>query len=169
MKFWVSLGIVLLVSPLFFSGCYSFKGISIPDDVRTFHVEVFDNQTIDATPTYPVAITERLKDKIRTESKLLYRAEADSADIVFVGTVVEYNVSSIAPQANNQTAFNQLRITVRIEYVNKKYEKTNWKQSFPFQLQFPSTVNLLDVQDDLVKQINDQLVEDIFNKAFTDW
>jgi hypothetical protein len=149
------------------SGCYSFRGISIPDDVRTFYVEPFDDQTSESVPTYRVAIAERLKDKIRTESRLQYRV--DSADVVFKGVVTEYGVYSLAPQADNRAAFNQLKITLRVEMLNQQDAKKNWQQNFSFQLQFPANVNLLDVQDDLTRQINDQLVEDIFNKAFTDW
>ena len=34
---------------------------------------------------------------------------------------------------------------------------------------FGSSVNLIDVQDDLIDAIQEEMIEKIFNKAFNDW
>ncbi|MEL6987465.1 MAG: LPS assembly lipoprotein LptE, partial [Bacteroidota bacterium] len=72
-------------------------------------------------------------------------------------------------EPNETTAFNRLQINVQVDYQNNLDEKDKWSQNFSFFENFASDQNLLDVQDDLINLIYDQIVEDIFNKAFTNW
>ena len=146
---------------------YSLKGISIPPDVNTCYVELFENQAPSSTPTLPRDLTERLKDKIRTESRLKYNDE--DPDIEFTGAVTDFRVSAEAPKAGEQIGFNKLTISVRINFVNNKDEKANWSESFSFWDIFGANDNLLDVQETLIDNINKELVERIFNRAFTNW
>ena len=161
----IETGIFLLL--LVNIGCYTFSGISIPDDVKTFAVLPFDVRANNAPPTLSLAFTERLKDKVRNESRL--QLIDTDPDVSFSGSITDFSVASVAPQPNERTAFNQLRISVNVKYESRKNEKNNWNQSFSYFTNYPSTTNLLSVQDQLIEEINNQLVEDIFNRAFTDW
>lgn len=151
------------------TGCYSFQGISIPPDVNTFYVELFENQAPGATPTLPRDLTERLKDKIRTESRLRYTDE--EPDVEFTGSITDFRVSAEAPKAGEQIGFNKLTISVQVSFTNTKSkdEKANWKQQFSFEDFFGANDNLLDVQEGLIENINKELVDRIFNRAFTNW
>lgn len=157
----------------FWSSClikgngYSFRGISIPPDVTTYYIELFDNQAPAAIPTLPRDFTELLKDKIRKESNLRYNDE--NPDIEFSGAITEFRVTAEAPKADEQIGFNKLTITVQVNFTNNKDEKANWKQQFSFEDFFGANQNLLDVQDQLVQTINNELVDRIFNRAFTNW
>ncbi len=146
---------------------YSFQGISIPPDVNTYYVELLENQAPSSTPTLPRELTERLKDKIRNESRLKYNDEAP--DVEFSGAVTDFRVTAEAPKAGEQIGFNKLTISVNINFVNNKDEKANWKQQFSFEDFFGANDNLLDVQDALIENINKELVDRIFNRAFTNW
>jgi len=160
--------IALVVSTLFIlNACYSFKGISIDPNTQTFYVELFDNTSRTIVPTLSQDFTQSLRDKIRNESRL--NPSDTDPDIEFKGNITNYNVSSVAPQPGETTAFNRLEISVKVEFVNNKDEEKNWQQNFRFFNDFGSDENLLDIQDELIQNINDQLVEDIFNKAFTNW
>lgn len=158
---------------LLWSGClikgngYSFRGISIPPDVTTYYIELFDNQAPAAIPTLPRDFTELLKDKIRKESNLRYNDE--NPDIEFSGAITDFRVTAEAPKADEQIGFNKLTITVQVNFTNNKDEKANWKQQFSFEDFFGANQNLLDVQDQLVQTINNELVDRIFNRAFTNW
>ncbi|MCU0348071.1 MAG: hypothetical protein MUC59_14105 [Saprospiraceae bacterium] len=83
--------LALLSIAMVLQGCmirgngYSLQGISIPPDVNTYYIELFDNQAPSAIPTLPRDFTERLKDKIRTESRLKYDDEAP--DVEFTGAI----------------------------------------------------------------------------------
>ncbi|MFK8101209.1 MAG: LptE family protein [Saprospiraceae bacterium] len=146
---------------------YSFKGISISDQTKTFYIPQFINRSTNVVPTLAQTFTETLKDKIRTGTSLTYNEL--EPDIQFSGTIINYRISSVAPQPGEQTALNRLEITVDVNYTDFKEEKNNWRQNFSYFNDFPSEQNILDVQDNLIDNINQQLVEDIFNKAFTNW
>lgn len=146
---------------------YSFKGISIPADVKSFYIEPFENQAPAAVITLPRDFTEKLKDKIRRESNL--QLNDTDPDIEFSGAITRFDVSLEAPQADEQIGFNKLTIAVNVEFVNNKDEKANWKQQFSFDDFFEPDQNLLDVQDQLIENISNELVDRIFNKAFTNW
>ena len=156
-----------LMAILLFTGCYSFKGISIPPDVSTFYVKTFENQASDSEPTLPQEFTELLKDRIRRETRLNYNSEIP--DIEFSGTITGFRVTAEAPKAGEQIGFNKLTISMQVEFINNKDEKANWKQQFSYDDFFEPDQNLLDVQTRLIKNISDELVERIFNRAFTNW
>lgn len=156
------LGICLL-----FSSCYSFQGIVIDPDVTTYYVNPFVNSAPSVVPTLAPDFTEDLKDKIRNESRLVF-TEVDP-HIEFTGNIIEYRVTSEAPQPGELVAFNRLTITMAIEYINHKYPDKGNNFNVSWYAEYPANANLLSVQDELIREISVQLVEDIFTKAFTNW
>jgi hypothetical protein len=150
--------------------CYSFKGISIDPDVNTFFVQNFEGQAAAAPPTLPLEFTERLKDKIRLESRL--NLKNTDADVEFSGKVVEFRVVPVAPKPGEQVALNQLFIGVSVQFFNNKDNKKSWPTARTFRhfAEFDNTQELLSIQDQLLTQvIYPQILEDIFNAAFNDW
>ncbi|MCI5081474.1 MAG: LPS assembly lipoprotein LptE [Saprospiraceae bacterium] len=150
-----------------FSGCYSFSGISIDPEVRTYYVAQFKNNATNAIPGIDIIFTEGLKEKIRVESRLVY--DELNPDIEFRGSIVDFRVTSEAPQPGEVVAINRLTINTSIEYINNRNSEKGWKQNFPFFFDFGSDTDLNSIQDEAVQIISDQINEDVFNKAFTDW
>lgn len=168
MKNWIVIfGIALLGFCI--SGCkiYSFDGTSIPVGSKTFYVEQFDVRTSSAIPTLGQTISQALFDKIRNESNL--NPVDTDPDIEFKGSVTEFRVTAESPERGETTAFNRLNMTIAVEYINHQNEEDGWKTKFPYFSDFPSDQNLIDVQDQLIEEINLQLVDDVFRKAFTNW
>ena len=153
-------------TPCLISSCYSFKGVSIDEETKTFSVIPFTLSSPAAPPTLGTIFSEKIKDKIRTNTRLINTT--NEAHLAFSGTITDFSVSSQSPQPGVQSVFNQLKITVAVEMTNNLKEKGSWKQSFSFQSDFPGGASLLSVQDGLIKTISDKITEDIFNKAFTE-
>jgi len=151
----------------------SLKSTGIPPTINTFFIEEFENNARNVVPTLSYDFTQALVDKIRNESRLNY-VDTDP-DVIFSGAISRFQVTSVAPEENNgiaTTAFNRLEMGVQVNYLNNKEDdpkKKEWTQQFTFFVDFESDQNLLDVQESLIEALNDQLVEDIFNKAFTGW
>ncbi|HMY83296.1 MAG TPA: LPS assembly lipoprotein LptE [Saprospiraceae bacterium] len=158
---------MILVISLLVSGCYSFRGTSIPSNTNTFYVGNFTLDTYDAPFNLSQMVTEKLKDKIRKETRLKY-VEIEP-DIEFVGKVTNYVVSPVAPQANQIPSANRLEITINVSFLDQKNEKNKWTSNFTFFKDFSKDANLIDVRDGLANDIFDQLVEDVYNRAFTNW
>ncbi len=152
------------------NSCYSFKSAGIPPGMETFYIEEFDNSAPNVVPTLAIDFTQKLITKVRTEGKLTFTEYEPHVD--FKGTITRYAVTSQAPEEGQTTAFNRLDITIEVTYTNNLDDdpKKSWQnQRFSFFEDYASDSNLLDVQDALIETITDQIVEDIFNKAFSDW
>jgi Lipopolysaccharide-assembly len=152
-----------------FQHCYTFKGISIDPAVKTFAVRNLEISAENAPPTLGIDFAERLRDKIRNETRLSQNTE--TPDVEFSGQISRFNVIPLAPKPGEFVAKNQLVIAINLAYKNSLDEKKSWpnNKTFSFFADFENTADLLTVQDRLVKQISDQLLEDIFNAAFNDW
>lgn len=157
---------LIFVSTLL-SGCYSFSGISISPEVKTYYVSLFEDNTDESLPNLAQNMSEALKEKIRTESRLIF-LDVDP-DIEFKGTIVDYRISSEAPRPGEISALNRLTIVLSVEYLNNKTEGKGWTRNFQFFYDFSSDTDFSSVQDRAFKTITDQIMEDIFNAAFTDW
>lgn len=159
--------ILALIASALFSGCYTFKGFSVDPALTTFKIAQFDNTTYNSPPNIHQTFTESLKRKISRESRLILNEQ--NPDIQFDGSISRYNVSSVSPEPGEFTALQRLSITVNIRYTNFSDEEDKWEQSFSFFADFAPDQQLIDVQDELIVIIFNQILEDIFNKAFTDW
>jgi hypothetical protein len=162
---WKSLSILVLFCTI--SGCYTFNGFSISDDLKTFSVANFRSAALNAPPTIQQTFSEQLKEKISRESRLVQ--DNDNPDISFSGTISRFSVTAVSPERGATTASNRLDIGISITFENNRKTEDTWTQTFSHFLDFPSDQNLLDIQDELVEGIFDQIIEDIFNKAFTNW
>ncbi len=154
---------------LFLSGCkvYSFNGASIPADIRNFSIELFQNRANNGPPSLPQTFTDALKLKFQTEANL--RQVTQDADLKFSGTIVGFTYTNEAPVAGATSGLNKLTITVQVEYENTKDENDKWVQTFTRYAQFSSSENINSVENGLIAEINRQLVDDIFQKAFVKW
>lgn len=159
--------LLLSLTLLIFSGCYSLKGITVPVQAKTFTVTEMDNLATQVVPGLAEDFAERLKNKIRNNTRLSYTDNED-ADIVFSGSIQDYRIQSKAPQANQQSALNQLNLTIHLDYTYEADEKIGWSRDFTQQEEFNADQNLLDVQTTLNDALTKQLVEDIFNAAFAE-
>ena len=75
----------------------------------------------------------------------------------------------MAIQANETAALNRLTISVSVKYTNSFTESQSFESSFSRYRDYETSKNLSAIELDLIKQINEELVEDIFNKALVNW
>ena len=64
---------------------------------------------------------------------------------------------------------NRLTISVEVTFTNTVDDSKSYKSSFSRYEDYPSTQNLSDVQETLIDQINEMLIQDIFDKAVVNW
>jgi hypothetical protein len=146
---------------------YSLTGASIPVDLKTVEIPYFQNHALNVQAMLSRNLTEKLKDKIQSQTSL--KLVNDGGDAIFEAEITGYAVSSAAITGENVAAKNRLTITVHVKYSYKKDSKLDYDTSFSRYEDFNSTLSLQSVENDLIEKIGDQLVEDIFNKAFVNW
>ncbi len=158
---------------LLFAGCkISLRNTFIDYNVyKTASVEQFETIASNAPPSAGQQFSERLKLKILSDTRLQY---VDGVgDIAFSGKVSRYEVQSVAPQGTDNSNFQQrLTITLSISRRDSKDPNPtkNWDgQSFTRFANFPADADLSSVQDQLITEIYEQILDDVFNKSFTGW
>jgi hypothetical protein len=151
------------------SGCgfYSHTGASVPVDAKTFTVTYISNVASIVAPTLSPELTRKLQQKFVNETQLKL-AERDG-DLEFSGKILDYRTAPVGVQGNQTNAVNQLTINVEITFENKKDEKKNFTQTFSTFVNYPAAQDFSAVENQLIQTATDQLVTDIFNKAFINW
>ena len=170
---WMRLAAAILLS-VALQGCYSFKGISIPEGVERAYIPIYTDNAIGAPPTLHLDMTEALRDQVRDEARLIITE--DNPDIQMVGTLVDFRVSAEGARPGNEVsaiaALNRLTVVVAIEYTNlgDASGEDKWRQNFSHFFDFPASTTLASVQDEALEEIIENINEKIFNKAFAeDW
>lgn len=151
-------------------GCkigYSFSGAAIPPEAKTVSVQYFQNNASLAPPTLSQKFTEALRDKMSTQTRLALVSRG--GDLAFEGSITGYSTAPIAIQSTDQAALNRLTISVNVKYECAFDEKKNFEQTFSRFFDYPSNQSLAAVEEQLIQEINDQLVQDIFNRSLNDW
>ena len=153
-----------------FNSCkvnYSLNGATIPIEAKTVSVAFFANNTTLGTPSISQKFTEKLRDVVSTQTNLSLMKQ--NGDLQFEGAITDYNVAPVAIQSNDQAANNRLTITVNVKYTNKFDLTKNFEQSFSRFADFKANTSISSQEDVLLTEINRQLTEDIFNRAFNNW
>lgn len=162
--------IVLAVLGMLLNSCainVTMSGASIPDNIKSFSVQYFDNRAPLINPTLSQNFTEGLKDRVTRESRLVLKN--GTGDVDFSGEITGYDVRPMAIQADALSAMTRLTVTVKVRYQNYKDPKANWESSFSAFREFDSSLNINDVEEEYVGEIIEELTENIFNKTFSDW
>ncbi|MGP1514422.1 MAG: LptE family protein [Bacteroidales bacterium] len=161
-----------LIVPIFllFHSCiggYSFTGASVNSEMKTFYVENFVNRASIVQPILSSELTYALINKIRSGTSL--SETENDADAVFTGSIVSYMITPIAITTNDRAAKNRLTISIKIKYVSRIDTKNNFEETFTRYRDYDASLSLSSVEEVLIKEINEELVDDIFNKAFVNW
>jgi hypothetical protein len=146
---------------------YSFTGASIPPDVKTISVKYFPNNASLVVPSLSQKITDGFRDKFTSETNLVMIN--DGGDLILEGSITDYQTSPVAIQENDQAALNRLTITIDVVYTNTKDDNLSFESKFSRYVDYSSSQNLTDVQEGLIEEINQMLIEDVFNKAVVNW
>jgi Lipopolysaccharide-assembly len=161
--------ILVFILALQATGCgvYSFTGASIAPEVKTVSVAFFPNRASLVQPSLSQTFTEKLRDKFVSQTNLTLLERG--GDLTFDGSITDYNTQPIAIQGNEQAALNRLTISVKVKFENLKDPKQNFESSFTRYADYDSRQELSSVEQDLINEICNQLVDDIFNRAVINW
>lgn len=160
----VVVGLVLL------AGCsvrFSFSGASISDNVKTVSVAYFPNMAAMVAPILSSTLTDELITKIQQQTRLEFTEQ--NADVTFEGEIIDYKSAPIAITSDEVAAQNRLTIAVRVRFVNNVEEQYSFSKSFTAYADYDSDQMLTSIEGSLIPEITEQLVDDIFNAAFSNW
>ena len=162
----------LLFAALVTAGCgvtikYSLSGASIPPDAKTFSVAYFPNNAPMVEPILSTTLTDALIDKFTRQTRL---AQIDEGgDFAFEGEITGDSSTTASVASDDFALLNRLSITVKVRFTNVLDNSMSFNKSFTAYSDYDSTKLLTEVASELVPEIVEQLVNDIFQAAASNW
>ena len=144
---------------------YSLSGASIPPDARTFSVAYFPNNATMVAPILSSTLTDALVDMFTRRTRLMQVEEG--GDFAFEGEIINY--TSTTASSDDYALLNRLTITIKVRFTNALDEKQSWNRTFTAYEDYESTRLLTEVEGELIPQIVDKLVTDIFQASASNW
>ncbi len=148
-------------------GIYKFNDTSIAPDVHTISVYTIENRAMKVNPSLSNTLTMALQDQYRKLTKL--EMVEDGGDLQVSGFITSYEVTPTAVTSQEVAAQNRLTVTVKIQFKNLKHEEEDFEKSFAAFQDYDSNLSLDSVEAQLVDEIVEILVEDIFNATVANW
>lgn len=146
---------------------YSFSGINISPDIKSVSVDYFPNRAPVVQAQLSQLFTDALIDKIQSSTNL--ELIPSNGDVAFSGEIKRYETKPTAITSSETAARNRLTITIKVTYVNLVEPETSFETDFSRYEDYDSSSDLADVEDELIELIIEDILEDIFNKAFVNW
>ena len=146
---------------------YSLSGASIPPDAKTFSVAYFPNNAPMVAPILSATLTDELTQRFASRTSLVQVEEG--GDFAFEGEIVGYSSTTSSVSSGNYALQNRLTISVKVKFTNAIDDKMSFNKNFSAYADYDSTKLLTEVESELIPQIVEQLVTDIFQAAASNW
>jgi outer membrane lipopolysaccharide assembly protein LptE/RlpB len=160
---------LLLIAVFSFSTCkYGFNDLgALPPEVKTFRVNYFENKAQYVNTQLSQQLTERLKSKIIGTTRLR-QTNDDNAHYDISGTVTQYYTTTISI-ANNTSSGNRLNVGFHLSFKNTLDEKKNIETDLVRTFDYDARLSLTEAEAALTTEIVKTMVDEIFNKIFSNW
>ena len=101
----------------------------------------------------------------KTKLKVLKK----NGDLQLTGEITEYSQTNKSISSDGFSAQTQLKMTVNVRFKNTKKQGDDFEQSFSATTQYDSKQQLNSVQEQLVQEMINDIVDQIYNKTVADW
>lgn len=160
-------GFLVISTLLLFTGCYTFRDISIPEDIKTVRINFIENKARYVNPLLSPQLTDKLRQKVISQTRLT-QIQGDDADYEISCTITDYSLTT-AGISNQQAASNRLNVSIQIVFKNRKDEKANFDASISRNFDFNASLSLQQAEAQLNETMIRNLSDEIFNRIFSNW
>ena len=167
-KIFTIIAVATLVCACGYKVTYNLSGGSIPPAAQTFSVAYFPNNAPMVAPTLSNALTEALRDKFSRQTRL--QQVDEGGDFAFEGEITNYTSNTSSVSSGDYALQNRLTITVKVNFQNAIDQTTSFNnKTFSSYADYDASQLLIDVQDQLIEEIVEALVNDIYMAAAGNW
>ena len=148
----------------------TFTGATVPQGAETFSVDNFINDAADGPADLGIRFTEELREYFQRNTPL--NPVVGAGDLQFSGVISRYELRPVSAGASDTQGAQLQRLTIAVSYdyiVIPDDELSIENGSASQFADFPATQNLADVEDELIDEIFEQIIFDIFNRTLADW
>jgi hypothetical protein len=156
-----------LFSFILLQGCYSFKDVSIPPEVKTVKVNYIENRARIVNPQLSQQLSDKLRQKIINQTRLS-QTNSDEAHYDIGGYITDYYVTT-SGISGQQAVSNRLNITIKLIFKNRLDEKKNFEADLSRNFDFDANLPLQQAEGQLTGLIVQNFTDEIFNRIFSNW
>ena len=151
------------------NGCniYKFADVSIPDSIKTIRVNFIENKARYINPQLSPQFTDKLRQKIVSQTRLT-QVNNDNAHYDISGYISDYSVST-SGISSQRVATNRLTVGVHIILFNRLANETPVAYDVSRSFDFSATLSLTQAEAKLTDEIIRNLVDEVFNRIFSNW
>lgn len=152
-------------------GIYSFQDSSIPPDIKSIKIGVFENKASIVNASLANELTNGFKSKIQQQTKLTLLNNG-RGDYEVSGYVSRYDVST-SGISGTQASQNQLNLSIHLQFVNNAEDRYPDMQSFETDIslfkQFSAQLSLQQAEQALLDELVKEAVDLMFSRIFSNW
>jgi hypothetical protein len=156
---------------LLFVACkvtYSLNGSSIDYNVtKSISIAKFPIRSSYVWAPMEAMFYNTLTDEYSKKTKL--KVLKKNGDMNLTGEITEYSQTNKAISSDGYSAQTQLKITVNVRFTNNKKHEEDFEKSFSATTNYDSSQSLASVQEELVQQMIDDIVGQIYNATVANW
>jgi hypothetical protein len=163
-------GLMILFS---LSSCWptsvSFRDSSMPEEWKSFYVAPLELTAPTAPSNYNAVTTENLRTGIQNNTRLRLAQAVDSAEVQISGIITNYNTSPVAIQQGDNAAVTRLTVSASFTIITPTKGLEKMTMTSTRFADFDSSLNLQDVEAQLIETINQQIEQDVINQLLSNW
>ncbi len=147
---------------------YKFNGASI-DYSKTKTIQIADFPIRSSYVWAPMSamFNNRLKDEFANHTKLIQVRR--NGDLKIEGEIVSYQQRNKSVSAEGYSAQTELSMTVNVRFTNNANHTEDFERQFTATASYETTLSLNTVQEELVRQMTEEICTQIFNATVANW
>ena len=156
-----------LLTSCSFTG-YKFNGASINyDETKTITISDFPIRANYVWGPMASIFNNQLKDQFANHTKLIQVKR--NGDLKIEGEIARYEQRNKSVSSEGYSAQVELSMTVNVRFTNKAKHEEDFESQFSASRSYDSRQSLNSVQEELVNQMTEDLVDQIFNATVATW
>ena len=159
-----------ILASLILMGCgvYSFSGISISPEVKTFEVRKFNNEAPIIEAGLDRRFTTELQDYILNQTNL--NLVNTNGDIVYEGEITQFYVAPNNADSQETTAENRLTVSIRVRFIDSKDGENDLEKTFSHFFDYDSSQTLTgSIAEEAFVEIFERIQQDIVTATLAKW
>ncbi len=165
--------LLLLSLILSLSSCWptrvSFIDGTMPEEWKTFSVKTLDNNAPNTPISYAAQLSEKLKDGLQNNTRLLLNPETGKGEVYIEGVISNYTITPVAIQEGDNSAKNRLTVSVQFTIFVSEPEEDKILLTCTRFVDYDSNTDLATSESTLMEEVSTQIVQDVINKLLSNW